>query len=256
MLSPLALARLSLGLTALALGGCTIQTYSGGSSPPSSRASRARRPEPPPVAARPGATSQPRSPDATRPKGSARPRKPGVFFPGRRPGTSPGADQGAPTAPKITAPNAFGNGSAGRFRGLAYVIPEGTKTMPDFDELVPFSTLYTNSFDVAPQEFSSGFPGALAQNEWFGIRYEGNFKAATGGTYAFELTSDDGAVLYVDGRKVVDNDGVHGPKTAKGALSLSAGSHALRLDYFQAARGKVALELSMSVNGRTQPLVR
>src|SRR5690606_3404335 len=70
-------------------------------------------------------------------------------------------------APRINGSIAFGNGRSGAFRGLAYVIPENSRGLPSFDTLVPFAILYTDRFEIEPQEFTSGFPGVLAQNEWF-----------------------------------------------------------------------------------------
>lgn len=159
------------------------------------------------------------------------------------------------TTPRITSPNLFGNGTAGAFRGLAYVIPEATRSMPSFDQLVPFATLFTNSFNISPQTFSGGFPGVLKQDDWFGIRYEGTFFIPNDAAFAFEVTSDDGAILYIDGKRVVDNDGVHGPVTSSGRKELRSGNHQLRLDYFQSSRGQVALSVFVTLNGQKVPLV-
>ena len=149
-------------------------------------------------------------------------------------------------APRIKGKNAFGNGTIGAFRGTAYVIPNTTQRMADLSKLVPFATLLTDSFIVQPQDFTEGFPGVLMQDEWFAIRYEGKFEVSTDNTYLFRLTSDDGAILYIDGEKVVDNDGVHASKSATGNKTLRPGQHSLRLDYFQGARGPVSLSLAMS----------
>jgi hypothetical protein len=157
-------------------------------------------------------------------------------------------------APRITAPIIFGNGTGGAFRGHAYVIPENTRNLPDFEKLVPFATLFTDSFNIPPQPFSGGFPGVLKQDDWFGIRYEGVFFAPTDNVYTFEITSDDGAALYIDGQKVVNNDGIHTPRVATGRKDLRSGNHPLRLDYFQSARGRVALTVSLTENGRKVPL--
>ncbi|WP_437602199.1 PA14 domain-containing protein [Sorangium sp. So ce590] len=149
----------------------------------------------------------------------------------------------------------FGNGENGAFRGLAYVIPENSRTLPSFDGLVPFAVLYTDKFEVKSQDFSAGFPGALAQNEWFAIRFEGEFKAPQEGMYQFRLTADDGAILYIDDKRVLANDGVHSAKSADGETRLTEGTHRLRLDYFQAQRGQVALLLQMGQKDKLEPLV-
>jgi hypothetical protein len=162
----------------------------------------------------------------------------------------------APEPQRITGRNAFGNGSVGAFRGTAYVVPANTSRVPDFSKLTPFATLFTDSFITQPQDFSGGFPGALVQDEWFAIKYEGNFEVAKDSTYTFRLVSDDGAILYIDNEKVVDNDGVHAAKDATGRKALKTGKHQLRLEYFQAKRGQVALALAVNGEGETpRPLI-
>jgi len=50
------------------------------------------------------------------------------------------------------------------------------------------------------------------------------------------LYSDDGSRVFVDGQLVVDNDGRSEDGSAKrktGAITLSAGYHDLRVEYFQ-----------------------
>ena len=50
--------------------------------------------------------------------------------------------------------------------------------------------------------------------------------------YAFSLTSDDGSRFYIDGDKVIDNDGAHGMKEVEGAVELKAGMHRIWLEWF------------------------
>jgi hypothetical protein len=176
-----------------------------------------------------------------------------------RTGASSGGATSAPpagdTTPRITSSIIFGNGSGGAFQGQAYVIPETTRTMPNFDGLVPFATLFTDSFNISSQPFSGGFPGVLKQDDWFGIRYEGSFFIPNDGQFAFEVTSDDGAILYIDGQQVVDVDGIHAAVTSSGRKELRSGNHRLRLDYFQSSKGKVALSVFVTMSGQKVPLV-
>jgi hypothetical protein len=148
-------------------------------------------------------------------------------------------------APRITGKNVFGNGSLGAFHGKAYVIPTTTTKLPDLSSMVPFATLLTDSFIVQTQEFTEGFPGVLKQDEWFALRYDGNFEIAKETTYTLKLISDEGSILYIDGEKLIDNDGIHTAKGVAATKVFKAGKHSLRLDYFQGVRGTVALNLSI-----------
>src|SRR5687768_8863215 len=58
------------------------------------------------------------------------------------------------------------------------------------------------------------------------------------GAYAFRLTSDDGSRLYIDDALVVDHDGLHGATSKDGTVTLTAGYHALRVEYFEAGGGQ------------------
>ncbi|MDC3958333.1 PA14 domain-containing protein [Polyangium jinanense] len=214
--------RLALLASAVALGGCTVYVNN---RPPSNQQQQAQP-------ARQPSRGMPRPTNAQRPT-TTTPTQTGTTKPAVEP-------------PRINGRIAFGNGSIGAFKGYAYVIPNTTTKMPDFSKMVPFATLLTDSFIVQRQEFSGGFPGALAQEEWFGIRYEGPFDISKDATYLFKLVSDDGAILYIDGAKVIDNDGVHMPQEATAQTALKAGRHQLRLDYFQGKKGTVALSLSVA----------
>ncbi len=215
-------------LSALALsvlGGCTltVRTYNSSNPPPAKKAAQsqpARRPA--------TATVHPTTVTPT-------PTKPATE-----------------TAPKITSPIIFGNGTGGAFTGHAYVIPDTTRVMPDFTTMVPFATLYTDHFDVKAQDFAGGFPGALVQEDWFGIRYDGTIAIPADGSYTFKMISDDGAILYIDGKKVVDDDGRHTVRTATGQATLKGGNHTLRVDYFQALKGTVALQVYLVAGGSDQ----
>lgn len=140
-----------------------------------------------------------------------------------------------------------GFGTAGTvpfaLQGRVYFIPENTETLPDFSRLRPQGTISTTVLNIEPQSFTVGFPGVTDRFEWFAIDYHGRIMLPQAGTYAFRLTSDDGSKLFIDGREVIDNDGIHGPGNADGEAELAAGIHDVRVQYFQGPREEVALIL-------------
>jgi hypothetical protein len=66
----------------------------------------------------------------------------------------------------------------------------------------------------------------------------GYVNVATAGTYTFRLMSDDGSRLLIDNTLVIDHDGLHGVTPKDGAVALTAGAHALRIDHFEAGGGQ------------------
>jgi hypothetical protein len=69
------------------------------------------------------------------------------------------------------------------------------------------------------------------------------------GDYKFLLTADDGAQLFIDGKRIIDKDGVHAAETGEEIVRLEAGGHRLRVPYFQGPRPYVALVLEVKPPG-------
>ncbi|MEJ7734717.1 MAG: PA14 domain-containing protein [Polyangiaceae bacterium] len=159
-----------------------------------------------------------------------------------------------PTAPLVTEPFLFGNGDNGAFRGFAYAVPQGTRQLPNLSSMSPFAQMFVDSLQISPRDFTGGFPGITRQSEWFAIRYDGKFLIRRQGAYTFRLVADDGAILYIDGDKVVDNDGVHASESRTGVRTLTPGAHTLRVDYLHTV-GPVSLMVFSAVNGEEAILV-
>jgi hypothetical protein len=121
--------------------------------------------------------------------------------------------------------------------------------MPDFSSMKPVGVVYTNSLNVPNHECAGGIPGVVSRDEWYAIDYHGAFWLPDEGHYRFAMTSDDGSKLYIDGRVVIDNDGLHTVQTQTGKVSLRPGAHSIRVSYFQGLRAYVALVLEIAGPG-------
>jgi outer membrane protein OmpA-like peptidoglycan-associated protein len=148
-------------------------------------------------------------------------------------------------APTASAQGGFGTAGTVPFalQGRVYFIPEESEGLPDFARLRPQGTISTTVLNIQPQSFTVGFPGVTNRFEWFAIDYSGRIMLPQAGTYTFRLTSDDGSKLFIDGREVIDNDGVHGVEWKDAEVTLTAGIHEIRVQYFQGPREDVALVL-------------
>jgi hypothetical protein len=62
---------------------------------------------------------------------------------------------------------------------------------------------------------------------------DGELLVKDAGTHSFRLTSDDGSQLWIGGRVVVDNDGLHGMESKTGDIELSPGPHAFQIKFFE-----------------------
>jgi len=137
------------------------------------------------------------------------------------------------------------------FRGTIYFLEPGTERLPDLAQREAEGEIFAPALDVSPRGFDEGFPGVTDRFEWFAIRYEGTFRAERKGVYRFRLLSDDGSRLYIDGRLVIDNDGLHGPRDVVQKVRLPEGDHEIVLDYMQGPALEVALQLFVTEPGST-----
>ena len=80
----------------------------------------------------------------------------------------------------------------------------------------------------------------------FGVVYTGKLAAPKDGEYTFAIAGDDGVRLSIDGRKVIEHDGIHpSVEIREGKVKLKAGEHDFRLEYFQGA-GEAELYVAWS----------
>jgi len=84
------------------------------------------------------------------------------------------------------------------------------------------STAGTNNFKGAPFDFN------------FGARYVALLRVPTTGSYLFSTLSADGSVLSIDGKVVVDNNGLHQLQEKVGTpITLTQGDHNFECKFFR-----------------------
>ncbi|MEM9436667.1 MAG: Hint domain-containing protein [Pseudomonadota bacterium] len=76
-------------------------------------------------------------------------------------------------------------------------------------------------------------PSAYDTGDDFALKFETELTVATGGTYTFTTSSDDGSRLFVDGVEVVANDGLQATNTESGTITLGPGTYTVEIVYFE-----------------------
>jgi hypothetical protein len=66
---------------------------------------------------------------------------------------------------------------------------------------------------------------------------EGWLVVPEAGEYTLRLISDDGSELSLDGKLLIDHDGLHGPQPKDARITLSQGEHSLRIRHFETYGG-------------------
>jgi hypothetical protein len=233
---PLAFATSSLLLptAAIALSACVITTepYSGSSSPSRTHHHSASR-----------ASSSTRGKSSGGSKASSTQKTQTSQPADRKPADPMPRPEDGGEAPIVTG-TPFGQGMLkNALKGSVFFIPKGTTTMPDLDKMRARGVLYTTELNIPQRDMDQGFSKLEDRKEWFAIKYEGEFTASVRGEYAFRLVSDDGAILSVDDKVVVNNDGVHTAISKRGTAHLPMGPHKIRVDYFNGSARAIALQL-------------
>lgn len=97
--------------------------------------------------------------------------------------------------------------------------------IPDFDTLgKPDYEGYINNFAWF------GVPGANCAH--FAGILEGKLRVNKAENYTFHLAVDDGAILYVDGKAVINMDSLRSLHSKEATLFLEKGNHILRIEYY------------------------
>jgi cytochrome c553 len=96
-------------------------------------------------------------------------------------------------------------------------------SLPKFAEMKPAATGQCGGLDL----------GVAQRTNDFGVRFQSSFQLEKSGKYKFLLGSDDGSRLVIDGKTVIDNDGVHPHQEKSVETILNAGWHDVIVDYMQ-----------------------
>ncbi len=114
-------------------------------------------------------------------------------------------------------------GTPQQIAGLRYEYYEKQlPELPQFDRLKPDAEGVTETFTLAV---------AKRHND-YALRFTGTITAPQSGEYKFYTESDDGSRLDIDGKQVVENNGIHPSQERSGVVTLTAGAHAITAAYF------------------------
>jgi glucose/arabinose dehydrogenase/PKD repeat protein len=98
----------------------------------------------------------------------------------------------------------------------------------------------TRTDDAVDFNWGGGTPGDRVPTDNFSARWTKELALEEPGAYEFTVSGDDGVRLYVDGQIVLDKWFPQGVTTYTVTRQLSAGSHQLVLEYFEAGGDAVA----------------
>jgi len=118
--------------------------------------------------------------------------------------------------------------------GIAYdYIQEYCTSVEDMDKYSATSSGIMPGFSLA----------AIPDDREFAYRFSGYLKIPETGIYTFYMSSNDGSNMYMDGKKLLENDLERASGEKSRQKMLEKGFHAIQLNYYQMG-GKKSLKLS------------
>lgn len=100
--------------------------------------------------------------------------------------------------------------------------------LSDIEELKPIET-----FELESLSLNSIKPRA---KDHFAVCFNGSIDVPETAVYRFFLESFDGSTLYIDGKEIIENDGVHYEIFKEGYAALEKGMHNIEVKYFDFLR--------------------
>jgi len=93
------------------------------------------------------------------------------------------------------------------------------------------------------------FPG-IEQKTQFAMVLHSKMTTTLKACYEFSLNSDDGSVLWIDGKEVVNNDGGHQMTLKMDSLVYEPGTYDVKVWYFQSLPDRFGITLDAKIVGR------
>jgi hypothetical protein len=113
-------------------------------------------------------------------------------------------------------------------------------SLPDFDKLKPVKIFLPDSVSLEQIQ-----PRA---KDHFAVRFTGSFFVPGTGVYRFLLESFDGSRMLIDGKNIIDNDGIHYEIKKENFIALEKGMHNFEIHYFDFVR-RETLNVSVGLEG-------
>ena len=121
-------------------------------------------------------------------------------------------------------------------QGVAYCYYEGeVDSVCDISNIKKVKSGVLENFGLSPAKVK----------DYFAFQFHAYIKIPDDGMYQFYIDSDDGSILSIDDKVVIDNDGGHGHLLKRGLIGLEKGFHKIDLNYFEDCASNV-LEIGMS----------
>lgn len=126
---------------------------------------------------------------------------------------------------------------------------QGTGLAATYFDNEDFSGATVSRIDPNINFTYTAWPGAIPASgiasEWWSALWVGSIDIPATDVYTFSTYSDDGIVVMIDGKPIIENWTGHGRTLDQASLHLTAGKHAIQVRYYN-SHGGACLELHWS----------
>lgn len=137
-------------------------------------------------------------------------------------------------------------------------VGEGTGLAATYFDNEDFTGTSVKRVDPQIHFGSTEWPGAVPApgiaTDWWSAIWVGSIEVPTTDTYTFATYSDDGIILMIDGKPILENWTGHGRTRDQASIALTAGKHAIQVRYYN-SHGGACLDLLWSCSSFPEDLV-
>lgn len=122
------------------------------------------------------------------------------------------------------------------FEGTVYKLPNGKKYYKFKESYKDFPVINSIKWDkinVPSRDVNDGFPDVDRKGS-FAIMFKTTFRATKTAMFEFNLTSDDGSILWIDGKEIINNDTQGAMHIKTDTIAITEGMHDIKIWYIQA----------------------
>jgi len=141
------------------------------------------------------------------------------------------------------------------FKGTAYELPKkkyNFKYHPKFEKQTPIAKLEWNKIDI-PETPDVNMIPEIGKRYGYCILFNSVMNIKEKGWYKFSLTSDDGSVLWIDKKVVVQNDGTHQMRLQEDSIALQKGIYPIKIWYYQGFPDRYGIQFKSSYYRKLNP---
>ena len=125
-----------------------------------------------------------------------------------------------------------GSHRAGKWKASFYKWNRQIRHVPHLGRRRRTKTVHVDKISYNDHSFAR-----LGFNDRFAARFTGFIYVRKAGRYTFRTCSDDGSKLWVEGRRVVNNGGLHGRRCREGSRTLQTGYYDVKVKFFENGGG-------------------